>query len=262
KIEKNNANYNSIMLEQNLKNFKELSDLRKGHKDLETSILENNSKYEEVLNNINSINDKLDSTSEENKKEIDGLNTRLEEAREEQTKFLEEEKENFNNLKKEFSNIVDEKIERSNASYGSLMVEQNLKNFQEISDIKKSCEDLGNSINENNAKYDELIKNIDNKLSAYSEENKKEIDGLNARLEEEKENLNNLKEELSNNIDEKIDEKIEKNNANYNSIMLEQNLKNFKELSGLKKVQKDLEDSILSNNTKYEEVLNNINSIN
>ncbi|MEI0703222.1 hypothetical protein R4M05_15375, partial [Brachyspira intermedia] len=160
----------------------------------------------------------------------------------------------------------------------SIMLEQNLKNFKEISDLRKNYKDLENSIkenisntvyasvNENNSKYDELIKNIDDKLSSYSEENKKEIDELNTRLEEEKENLNNLKEELSNNfdnkIDEKIDEKIEKNNANYNSIMLEQNLKNFKEISDLRKGHKDLEDSILSNNTKYEEVLNNINSIN
>ncbi|KLI46867.1 hypothetical protein SZ41_09705, partial [Brachyspira hyodysenteriae] len=264
KIEKNNANYNSIMLEQNLKNFKELSDLRKGHKDLEDSILSNNTKYDELIN-------QLENKAEENKKDIDSLNNKFEEARVEQNKFLEEEKENFNNLREELSNIVDEKIERSNASYGSLMVEQNLKNFQEISDVKKSCEDLGNSINENNAKYDELIKNIDDKLSSYLEENKKEIDSLNTRLEEikdeqskfleeEKENLNNLKEELSNNIEEKIDEKIEKNNANYNSIMLEQNLKNFKELSGLKKVQKDLEDSILSNNAKYDDLISQLES--
>ncbi|MDA0084137.1 hypothetical protein OFS05_11110 [Brachyspira hyodysenteriae] len=46
---------------------------------------------------------------------------------------------------------------------------------------------------------------------------------------------------------QKIDEKIEKNNANYNSIMLEQNLKNFKELSDLRKGQKDLEESIKEN---------------
>ncbi|KLI37196.1 hypothetical protein, partial [Brachyspira hyodysenteriae] len=85
-----------------------------------------------------------------------------------------------------------------------------------------------------------------NQLENKTEENKKDIDSLNSRLEgvreeqnkfleEEKETLNNLKEELSNNIEEKIDEKIEKNNANYNSIMLEQNLKNFKELSDLRK---------------------------
>ncbi|MBW5396074.1 hypothetical protein, partial [Brachyspira hampsonii] len=66
-----------------------------------------------------------------------------------------------------------------------------------------------------------------------TEDNKKEIDILTNKLEEsreeqtkfleeEKENLNNLKEELSNSVDEKIDEKIEKNNTNYNSIMLEQ----------------------------------------
>ncbi|KLI21912.1 hypothetical protein SR30_11390, partial [Brachyspira hyodysenteriae] len=76
----------------------------------------------------------------------------------------------------------------------------------------------------------------------------------------------------SNNIEEKIDEKIEKNNANYNTIMLEQNLKNFKEISNLRKSQKDLEDgikenisnivnaSISENNLKYDEVINNINN--
>ncbi|KLI54830.1 hypothetical protein, partial [Brachyspira hyodysenteriae] len=69
-------------------------------------------------------------------------------------------------------------------------------------------------------------------LESKTEENKKDIDSLNNKLEgvreeqskfleEEKETLNNLKEELSNNVDSKIDEKIEKNNANYNSIMLE-----------------------------------------
>ena len=48
------------MLEQNLKNFKELSDLRKGHKDLEDSILSNNAKYEEVLNiHKNKLNDEF-----------------------------------------------------------------------------------------------------------------------------------------------------------------------------------------------------------
>ncbi|MCZ9990307.1 hypothetical protein OFQ66_10800 [Brachyspira hyodysenteriae] len=109
KIEKNNANYNSIMLEQNLKNFKELSDLRKGQKDLEDSILSNNTKYEEVLNNINGINDKLEGYSEDYKKDIDSLNTRLEEVREEQNKFLEEEKETLNNLKEELSNNIEAK---------------------------------------------------------------------------------------------------------------------------------------------------------
>ncbi|KLI43327.1 hypothetical protein SZ40_08840, partial [Brachyspira hyodysenteriae] len=73
---------------------------------------------------------------------------------------------------------------------------------------------------------------INDKLESYSEDYKKDINSLNTRLEEvreeqskfleeEKENLNNLKEELSNNVDSKIYEKIEKNNANYNSIMLE-----------------------------------------
>ncbi|MBW5390388.1 hypothetical protein, partial [Brachyspira hampsonii] len=84
------------------------------------------------------------------------------------------------------------------------------------------------------------IDNINDKLNTHSEEYKREIESLHNKineskeeqiklLEEEKENLNNLKEELSNCITETIDEKIEKNNANYNSIMLEQNLKNFKD---------------------------------
>ncbi|KLI56300.1 hypothetical protein, partial [Brachyspira hyodysenteriae] len=80
----------------------------------------------------------LESKTEENKKDIDSLNTKLEEVREEQTKFLEEEKENLNNLREELSNNVDskidEKIEKNNANYNSIMLEQNLKNFKEISD--------------------------------------------------------------------------------------------------------------------------------
>ncbi|KLI43611.1 hypothetical protein SZ53_04265, partial [Brachyspira hyodysenteriae] len=119
KIEKNNANYNSIMLEQNLKNFKEISSLRKSQKDLEdgikenisnivnASISENNLKYDEVINNINN---KLDSNSEEYKKEIDILNTKLEESKEENIKFLEE-KENLTKLKEELSNNIEEKID-------------------------------------------------------------------------------------------------------------------------------------------------------
>ena len=42
--------------------------------------------------------------------------------------------------------------------------------------------------------------------------------------------------------------------------MLEQNLKNFKELSGLRKAQKDLEDSILANNSKYDELISQLES--
>ncbi|OEJ16194.1 hypothetical protein BFL38_12235 [Brachyspira hampsonii] len=152
KIEKNNANYNSIMLEQNLKNFKELSGLKKVQKDLEDSILVNNSKYDELIN-------RLESKTEDNKKEIDSLNTRVEEAREEQTKFLEEEKENLNNIKEELSNSVDEKIEKNNANYNSIMLEQNLKNFKELSGLKKVQKDLEDSILVNNSKYDELINN-------------------------------------------------------------------------------------------------------
>ncbi|EKV57215.1 hypothetical protein A966_06465, partial [Brachyspira hampsonii 30446] len=160
---------------------------------------------------------------------------------------------------------IDERIEKNNANYNSIMLEQNLKNFKELSGLKKVQKDLEDSILVNNSKYDELI----NQLEVKTEDNKKEIDSLNTRvedvreeqtkfLEEEKENINNLKEELSNSINETIDEKIDKNNANYNSIMLEQNLKNFKEISGLKKVQKDLEDSILVNNSKYDELINQL----
>uniref|UniRef100_UPI00048045EA coiled-coil domain-containing protein n=1 Tax=Brachyspira hyodysenteriae TaxID=159 RepID=UPI00048045EA len=125
KIEKNNANYNSIMLEQNLKNFKEISSLRKNQKDLENSVNDNNAKYDDIVNNVNSINEKLDTYSEEYKKEIDILNTKLEESKEEQTKFLEEEKENLTKLKEELSNNIeekiDEKIEKNNANYNSIM---------------------------------------------------------------------------------------------------------------------------------------------
>ena len=106
KIEKNNANYNSIMLEQNLKNFKDISSLRKNQKDLENSITENNTKYDDIVNNINNINDKLDTHSEEYKKDIKILNSKLEEYKEEHNKFLEEEIEHFNNLKEELSIIT------------------------------------------------------------------------------------------------------------------------------------------------------------
>ncbi|WP_256097232.1 hypothetical protein [Brachyspira hampsonii] len=143
--------------------------MKKVQKDLEDSILVNNSKYDELIN-------QLESKTEDNKKEIDVLNTRFEEVREEQTKFLEEEKENLNNLKEELSNsiteTIDEKIEKNNANYNSIMLEQNLKNFKEISDLRKNYKDLENSIkenisntvyasvNENNSKYDELINQL------------------------------------------------------------------------------------------------------
>ena len=46
--------------------------------------------------------------------------------------------------------------------------------------------------------------------------------------------------------------------------MLEQNLKTFKEISSLRKIQKDLEDSInnslIENNSKYDELINNLGS--
>ncbi|OEJ15915.1 hypothetical protein BFL38_10685 [Brachyspira hampsonii] len=227
------------------------------------SVNENNSKYDELIN-------QLGVKTEDNKKEIDSLNTRFEEVREEQTKFLKEEKENLNNLKEELSNSVDEKIdekiEKNNTTYNSIALEHNLKTFKELYGLKKVQKDLEDSILVNNSKYDELI----NQLGVKTEDNKKEIDILTNKLEEsrdeqtkfleeEKENLNNLKEELSNSVDEKIDERIEKNNSNYNSIMLEQNLKNFKEISDLRKNYKDLENSIKENisNTVYASVNEN-----
>ena len=275
KIEKNNANYNSIMLEQNLKNFKDIANLRKSQKDLEdnlkenvsnivtSSINENNLKYDEAINNINN---KLDTHSEEYKKEIESLNNKINESKEESIKFLEAEKENLNknydniliDIKdineqmERYKSIYDEKLSTAENQFSTLMLDQNLKNYNEIDNLKKDHSDLkdvveriDNTVSINSLKYDDLISDINNKLSDNSLKYRRELESLKSKfeesreeqgkfLEEGKENFNNLKEELYNNIEEKIDEKIEKNNANYNSIMLEQNLKNFKEISDLR----------------------------
>ncbi|KLI44436.1 hypothetical protein SZ53_00590, partial [Brachyspira hyodysenteriae] len=83
KIEKNNANYNSIMLEQNLKNFKELSDLRKHYKDLEDEVNKlankdyqynpNNSDFEEFANLINKRLDNQESKTDEFIKAVNNI---------------------------------------------------------------------------------------------------------------------------------------------------------------------------------------------
>ncbi|MEI0549974.1 hypothetical protein R4K89_06630, partial [Brachyspira intermedia] len=236
KIEKNNANYNSIMLEQNLKNFKELSDLRKGHKYLEDSINENILKYDELINQLES--------------KISNFNNKEE-------SFLDDEN-NYNDDNNYIDEKIDEKIEKNNANYNSIMLEQNLKNFKELSGLKKAQKDLEDSILANNSKYDELISQLESKIANFN--NSKEESFL-----DDENNYNND----NNYIDEKIDEKIEKNNANYNSIMLEQNLKNFKELSDLRKHYKDLEEEINklanrdnnynTNNSNFEEFADIIN---
>ncbi|MEI0608171.1 hypothetical protein R4K48_14590, partial [Brachyspira pulli] len=267
KIEKNNINYNNVMLEQNLKNFKEISSLRKGQKDLEANINENIS---------NSVNDAISQNNIKYDELLNNLDNKLDLQKEEQIKFFEEEKENINKLQEELYNTIDEKIEKNNINYNNVMLEQNLKNFKEISSLRKGQKDLEENINENinnsvndainqnNAKYDELINNLNNKLDLQKEEqikffeeekdnfNKKNeellnnvndtisqnsikyeelINNLNSKLDDNSNNINKLQEEISN----KIDEKLEQNNINYNSVMLEQNLKTFKEISGLRK---------------------------
>ena len=304
KIEKNNANYNSIMLEQNLKNFKDISSLRKNQKDLENSITENNTKYDDIVNNINNINDKLDTHSEEYKKDIKILNSKLEEYKEEHNKFLEEEIEHFNNLKEELShNIeekIDEKIEKNNANYNSIMLEQNLKNFKDIANLRKSQKDLEDnlkenvsnivtsSINENNLKYDEAINNINNKLDSHSEEYKKEIESLNNKINESKEEsikfLEAEKENLNKNYDNILidikdineqmeryksiyDEKLSTAENQFSTLMLDQNLKNYNEIDNLKKDHSDLKDvveridnTVSINSLKYDDLISDINN--
>ncbi|MEI0749386.1 hypothetical protein R4M08_12320, partial [Brachyspira pulli] len=173
KIEKNNINYNNIMLEQNLKNFKEISSLRKGQKDLEENINENIS---------NSVNDAISQNNIKYDELLNNLDNKLDLQKEEQIKFFEEEKENINKLQEELYNTIDEKIEKNNINYNNVMLEQNLKNFKEISSLRKGQKDLEENINENinnsvndainqnNAKYDELINNLNNKLDSQKED--------------------------------------------------------------------------------------------
>ncbi|OEJ13112.1 hypothetical protein BFL38_00680 [Brachyspira hampsonii] len=97
--------------------------------------------------NINNINDKLNTHSEEYKREIESLNNKINESKEEQTKFLEEEKENLNNFKEELSNSfdskIDERIEKNNFNYNNIMLER-------LENAKKLCiqgaEAIGNFV--------------------------------------------------------------------------------------------------------------------
>ncbi|KLI13952.1 hypothetical protein SU44_12440, partial [Brachyspira hyodysenteriae] len=230
------------MLEQNLKNFKEISNLRKSQKDLEdgikenisnivnASISENNLKYDEAINNINN---KLNTYSEEYKKEIDDLNARLEESKEDNVKFFEEEKSNLkknyedilidikdiNEQMERYKSIYDEKLSTAENQFSTLMLDQNLKNYNEIdalkkdhSDLKDIVERIDNTVSINSLKYDDLINDINNKLSDNSlkyrrelekfnttleeskEENKKDIDSVNSKLEEVREEQNKFLE--------------------------------------------------------------------
>ncbi|WP_300703620.1 hypothetical protein, partial [uncultured Brachyspira sp.] len=73
--------------------------------------------------------------------------------------------------------------------------------------------------------------------------NSEDLNKNNLEYDDNSDKISELYNKI-NNIDEKIDSKIEQNNTNYNSVMLEQNLKNFKEFSDIRKSHKDLENSI------------------
>ena len=135
------------------------------------------------------------------------------------------------------------------------MLEQNLKTFKEISGLRKEHKDLEESVNETYAKYDRLIESLNSKLDNHSEEQKNFIT----------ENVNNvLNEALDKNVS-KYEDLIAESERKFDAVMLEQNLKTFKENESIKKKQKDFEEEVRQyfekNDEKYNKISEQINEI-
>ena len=165
------------MLEQNLKTFKDISSLRKGHKDLEedinnkinTHIEEQNAKYEEFIRNINDILEKNNIKYEEL---ADDLNNKFNIGIDEQKKYFDKENQDTDNRYEAFIKNINEILENNYLKYEELANTVNAKlESNKVQDYSKGL----NRVNYNNNQNEKLVNYIENRLNEESSKNNKRI---------------------------------------------------------------------------------------
>ncbi|MEI0525705.1 hypothetical protein R4K54_07240, partial [Brachyspira murdochii] len=182
--EKNNANYNTVMLEQNLKTFKEISSLRKGHKDIEeemhqtyeninnkinTHIEDQNTKYDAFIKTINDILEKNNIKYEEL---ADDLNNRFNLSIDEQKKYFNRENQDTDSRYEAFIKNINEILENNYLKYEELANTVNAKlESNKAQDYSKGL----NRVNYNNNQNEKLVNYIENRLNEESSKNDKRI---------------------------------------------------------------------------------------